>query len=903
MSARGSIAVRAAVGIYRSATRLLPRSFRTEYGAELADCFSRIAADGRQRGRFAVASVLLFSIFDLLVSAPRQHLAAARAGVLDPGGAWVGSCIDLRLALRRLARRPSFSLTAIATLGLGLGAATAVFTLVHGVLLRPLPYPEAEGIVAVDHGGKGIGIDRGLGVTHGVYRFYQERTGSLDALGMYGWTGQILTGAGEPVRLASVRATPSLGEVLGVAPRLGRWFTPDDVRPGAPRTIVLSHALWRERFGGDEGVVGRVVQLDEVPHEVVGVMPRDFTFPDREASLWTPLPVPETGLGGWNFKAVGRLAPGSDATAAERELTALLPKLREVSDDPARVEAYLDEAKVYPRVVGLQEEVVGDLRATLWVLLGAVGFVLVIAVANVANLFLVQAEERRRATAVRAALGAGGVRLLRGFLAESGVLALLAGSVGLSLAWIAVAALRATAPIQVPRLQEAHLDPTVVGACLGGCVAAALLLGPLALLAARGSAEAVGLREGASGAISVRRRVHGRSVLVGVQVALALVLLIAAGLMFRTFDHLRRSDLGFTERQALTFEVALPESRYASRARAGDFHDRLLGRLAALPGVEAAGAVGRCLPLTGHMCWGETLVAEGFPRPEGELPPVTGVRIATPGYFATLGIPVRGRVFRPGDESRAASPAILSEAAAAAYFHDADPIGRRISFRDEEPSWYTVVGVAADVRARVGSDDFLRTVYLPMRDETDDGPPATAMSYVLRTAVPPTSLVAAVRAAVGELDPLVPLAEVRSLRQVIGKALAPTTFTLALLAVAGSLALLLGMVGLYGAVAYGVSRRRAEIGVRLAVGASGPDIVRMILRQGGAVVLAGTAVGLAGALALSRLMESLLVGVSPTDPLSFSLLTALLLAVATGALWLPARRAARVSPSTALRSE
>jgi predicted permease len=397
--------------------------------------------------------------------------------------------------------------------------------------------------------------------------------------------------------------------------------------------------------------------------------------------------------------------------------------------------------------------------------------------------------------------------------------------------------------------------------------------------------------------------VRGRNVLVGAQVALALVLLIGAGLMFRTFDHLRSSDLGFTERQALTFEVPLPETRYGARVEAGAFHQRLLERLAALPGVEAAGAVGHCLPLAGHMCWGESLEAEGFPIAEGEVPPVTGVRIATPGYFEALGIAVRGRTLRPGDESGGTPSAVLSEAAAIAYFGSTEPIGRRISFGGEEPTWYTVVGVARDVRGRVGTDDFFRTVYLPIRPDTAEGPPPTSMTFVLRTAVPPTSLVPAVHDAVAEIDPLVPLARVRSLREVIGAAIAPTTFAMALLGIAGALALVLGMVGLYGVMAYWVSRRTAEIGVRLAVGANGADVVLMVLRQGAKLVLAGVAAGLLAAFGLSRLLESLLVGVSPTDPLSFALLTALLVAVATGALWLPARRAARVSPSVALRGE
>ncbi|HVS02697.1 MAG TPA: FtsX-like permease family protein [Thermoanaerobaculia bacterium] len=551
----------------------------------------------------------------------------------------------------------------------------------------------------------------------------------------------------------------------------------------------------------------------------------------------------------------------------------------------------------------LLDSVVGDLRSTLWILLGAVGFVLLVAVANVANLFLVRAEEGQQPTAVRAALGAGRVRLLRGSLAESLTLALAAGAVGLALAGAAVAALRRMAPVEVPRLHEVRLDPTVAGVSLAACLAAALLFGLLPLLGGSRRPLAGRLRDAGRHATGGRRRVRGRNLLVAAQVALALVLLIAAGLMFRTFANLRGADLGFAHRQALTFEIALPEARYPSRAEARQLHRRLLERLAALPGVEAVGAVAQCLPLVPSMCWGETLQAEGRPTPEGQVPPVTGARIATPDYFRTLGIPLRGRPFTLADEEGAEPVAILSEAAAAAYFPGEEALGERITFGGDDAVWYRIVGVAGDVAARVGSDDFQRLVYLPLLPRGEDGTPALRLGYVLRTAVPPSSLAPAVRAALAELDPLVPLADVRTLDDRIDEALAPTAFTLALLAIAGGLALLLGTVGLYGVVAYAVSRRSGEIGVRLALGASGAAVVRMVLGQGGAVVLAGTAVGLLAALGLTRLMEAMLVGVSPTDPASFALLTLLLLAVAAGALWIPARRAARVSPSEALRND
>ncbi len=897
--------VRWATSVYMAVARLLPGEFRLEYGAELESCFRGIAAEARRsRGRLAVVSVLFRSVADLAARAPQEHLVAARSGVLAPGGGWSGTWLDARQAVRRLVRRPTFALASIVTLGLGIGASTSVFSLVHGVVLSPLPYPESERIVRVDHGGSEIGIPYGLGVTYGFYRFYAGHLGGVEAIAMYQGMELTLTGTGDPVRLEGFRATPSLAAVLRFRPALGRWFTDSEGEPGGPLVAVLSHDTWRDRLGGDPSAVGSTVTLSGNAFEVVGVLPEDFSFPHQDVDFWVPRVVPETGVGGWNEQSVARLAPGAKPESLEREMEGLFPLFREVTDDPAGLDAYLIDAGIFPRIVPLKADVVGDVQATLWILLGTVGFVLLIAVANVANLFLVRAEDGERETAVRTALGAGRTRILRSFLAETLLVAAGGGAIGIGAAAAAIRILRSTAPGNVPRLHEVGLDPTVLAVAIGTTVVAALLLGLLPALrggrAGRRLTES--LKEGGRRSTTSRGRLRGRNVLVAAQVALALVLLIGSGLLFRTFQELRAVNPGFTTRQALTFEIGLPGARYEDAASVMAFTDRLLARLGSLPGVESAAGIARCVPLVGHMCWGETLEAEGRPTPEGEVPPVTGARVATTGYFETLGIPVRGRTFTPADGTAEANVAILSEAAAEAYFPDDDALGRRIRFSDDDP-WLTIVGIAGNVKGTVADDRFQRLIYRPVLPVDVQGPPASPMIYVLRTSVPPAGLAAAARRTVQELDTGLPLARVRTLQAVIDEATAPAAFALTLVGLAAAMALLLGAVGVYAVVAYAVSQRTAEIGVRMALGARASDVQRMVVRQGGVVVLAGVVLGLLGALALTRVMAGMLYGVAPTDPVSFGALTAVILAVAGLALWLPARRASMVEPREALRAE
>ncbi|HKJ91819.1 MAG TPA: ABC transporter permease [Longimicrobiales bacterium] len=441
---------------------------------------------------------------------------------------------------------------------------------------------------------------------------------------------------------------------------------------------------------------------------------------------------------------------------------------------------------------------------------------------------------------MRAALGAHRGRLARGSLTESALLVGTAGVAGIGAAALGGGVLRRWAPVNIPRLSEVGLNPVVVGVALAACLVTAVLLGLIPLLRPRRDPGA-SLRDGGWGTVS-GGRLRGRNVLVATQVALALVLLIGSGLLFRTFRQRRSVDPGFTTRRALTFEIGLPPSRYATRVDARRFHDALLSRLRALPGVTSAAAVGQCLPLSDGMCWGETLQAEGHPTPKGQVPPVTGARVASADYFRAMGIAVRGRAFTSSAETGPAV-AILSEAAAAAYFPGEDAVGRRVRF-GEDDSWRTVVGVARNVRGRLSTDDFERLIYLPMRAAETAGPPPSQMAYVLRTDVAPTSLAPAVRRVLADLDPSIPMADVRTVADPVARATAPTSFALVLIGLAAFISLLLGAVGVYAVVAYAVSRRTAEIGVRMAFGAGITDVRRMVLRQGGRVVLVGVGLGL-----------------------------------------------------------
>ncbi len=882
--------VRAAIAVYGTLARLLPYDARARWGDEQTACFIEFARAAHERkGALSVGAVLLQSTGDLMLRLPREHVRNGAAGT---------AFSELRYAFRSLLRAPGFSAASVLTLGLGLAAALSVFTLVYGVLLKPLPYGEPDRLVELDHRATRLDVDGGLGMTYGFFRFYAERMSTVEELALYSTATLTLTGPDQAVRITGARTTPSLAPLLEVMPALGRWFTADEGRGEGQPTIVLSHRLWRDAFGSDPGIVDRTVELEGAPHRVVGVMPDRFAFPERSIDIWIPWQPPTTGIGGWNLRSVARLADGTEIESVTREMTDLLPRLVE-TDGTGQARDYVENAGVVPYVVSLHERVTGPVRGTLLVLLGTVGFVLLVALANVGNLFLVRAEEGRHRTALRRALGASAGRLATGHLLEALLLTGTAGLVGTALAWLAVDTVRSGTPVAIPRLHEVGLDPVLALAAAGLCALIGLALA--AIPALRGSGEAMLPFRDDGRSTAGGGRLRGRNVLVAAQMALALVLLVGSGLLLRTFSELRSADPGFHERQALTFRVGLPAARYGGRAAALAFHEELEDRIAAIPGVRRMGAVAPCLPLSGDLCWGEVLQIEGRPAEPGASPIVTGTRAVTPGYFESMGIAVRGRAIEERDLVDGEAIAVLSETAAARHFPGEDPIGRRVSLRGPEPTWYTVVGVADDVRARIEDTSLTTLIYLPARPAGTDGPPPHTMAYVVATSIPPASLAPAVREAVRALDPGVPVADVATVREHIARAMAPTTFSFAVIGVAALIALLLGAVGVYAVTSYAVSRRTAEIGIRMALGAGGREVRTMVLRQGGTAVAAGVIIGLAAALGLSRFLEGMLHGVPTTDPVTYAAITGILAVVAGAALWWPARRASRVDPVEAIR--
>jgi predicted permease len=826
-----------------------------------------------------------------------------------------GMTQDIRQAARRLLRTPAFTLAAVVTLGLAIGANGSIFAVVQHVVLNPLPYPESDRLVEVDHGVQAVNVPNGLGVTRGLYLHYAERARTLESLAAYDEETPTLTGAGEPEQIATVRATPSLGRVLQVMPALGRWFTAQEGTPGASAVAVLSHGFWVRRYGASSDLVGRAITLDGVPTTVIGVMPQNFAFPAPGVDAWTVQQLSRAaGFGTWEYKAVARLRVGVTPADARAELRGMVASVIEAYPGDPLARAQMQANPIFI-VRTLKEATVGTIARSLWILLAAVALVLLVACANLANLFLVRFEARQRDVAVRRALGSGRRGIAAYFLSESALLALAGGMVGLALAFGAVQTLVAIGPPNLPRLSEIRVDAIVIAFTFGLALITGVTFGVAPLL--HGAPLAATLHEGGRSHTASRRRHHARRVLMGTQVAFALVLLIASGLMVRSFQELRAVDPGFDAASTLTFTVGLPQNEYPTRAAAAATHQAILDRVSALPGVARASAT-TCLPLAGG-CHGNTVLIEGRAIPPGDVPPVALFRGVAADYFAAMGTPLRaGRGLTREDVDQRQPVAVISESFARATFPSEDPIGRRVASnlppvrRGEAPAleWLTIVGVVANTPIRTPGENFATPhLYMPMTIAGGPdiprlvGPNVAAMTYVVRTSTPPLGLVRAARQAIDGINPQLPIAQVSPMQVLLDRASAQTAFMMVLLATAAAVALLLGLIGIYGVMSYIVTQRTGEIGLRLALGAQPREVAGMIVRQGGAIALAGIAVGLGAALAGSRLLESLLFNVGPRDPGVFVATTVALLVVAVVACWVPARRAARMSPVEALRAD
>ncbi len=825
---------------------------------------------------------------------------------------------DLRFALRRLAREPGYSVPTMATMAFGIGVTVAVFTLVNGVLLRPLPYPDAERLVEVRHEAPGAELAV-TGLSIGTFLHYREGNRVFEEIGVYMEDARPLTDGDAPEQVRTALVSPDLLQVLGARPHLRRLPRAADFEPDGWSGLFISYDLWVRRYGADPSIVGRTIELDRRSGTVVGVAQPGFHFPHPETRVWIVWPQeerqaryggPRASVRGLYMNGVARLRPGVSTDEAERDLDRLIRTLPDVYPDVTADQ--LDRMGLRGVVVPLKETVVGDVRVALLLLLTTAGFLLLITLANATNLSLVRAERLRGEVALERALGASDGRVARRFLSEGALLAAVGGSLGLALAWVAVELRFGFDPEGIPRLGEVVMDGAAVGLGVVLALLTAALLAMVALSSTRRPNPAAALT-GTLGRVTAGPKEQlGRRFLVVAQVALALALLIGAALMAQSFWQLKQVELGFRPEGGVTFFLPVPSSAYPDHQASARLHAQVLERLRALPGVEAAGAATvAAFPLAPVPDYYVDRVSVAN-RPAGDSAdaPHALFSYATADYFRAMGIPLlKGRTFQTADASPGAPGVILSAALARSLFGGGDPIGRRVRLRTLGDLPLHVVGVAGDVPSRTIADGPSRAVYLPHIQRAQDdttpvrfGSPRDEM-YVVRTSLPPLSLVPAIRRTIDGVDPKLAMARIGTLEDLVDRSMTRPRVTMLLLLVGAGTALFLGLVGIYGVLAYAVRQRGSELGIRIALGASPVGVVRMVVREGAVLASIGIAAGLVAAFALTRLLGSLLYQVSPSDPATFAGMAALLFAVAIVASYVPARRAGRIDPVQALRTE
>lgn len=813
---------------------------------------------------------------------------------------------DVRYAVRQWRLRPGFAVVVLLTLGLGIGANVAIFSVVDGVLLSPLPYDEPDRLMLIHSQFDSLGFDK-FWVSAPEFLEFREWNTSFEEVGAYAVRSANVRGADRPERVTVGYVTAGMFPVLGVEPERGRFFTEAEDAPNTEPVLVLSHELWMRSFNGDPALVGRTVEVDGDEHTVVGVMKPGFDVEDSGVEVWLPMaidPADPGGRGSHFLYLIGRLADGVSPEAASQEMNALLHRWEEEFPNNHAPNTEGHGMSMRP----LQEDLVGETRPAMLLLAGVVALVLLIACANVANLLLARAEARQREIAIRTALGAGGGRLMRQFLTESVLLSLLGGLVGTLLALGGLRWLLAADPEAVPRLGEVGIDGRVLLFALGVSIVTGLVFGFAPALHARARTFFTALKDGGRSSAG-RGRQTFRRVLVVAEVALAVVLVVGAGLLLKSFWTLSQVDPGFEPEGVLSFQVSLPSTTYPDEVQVASFYERLTERLESLPGVQSVGAMTGLPP--SRSINANTTQLEDVPQgPDDPIHNIDYYQFVTPGYFETLGVrAVDGRLFEAVDGADSLPVVIINERLAERFYPDRNPLGQRIRrgwFGDDEP-WFTVVGVVEDVK-QGGMDQEAGTelyfLHRQVPSTTPSGVPRTLYGVVrIDEERDPMSLAQAVRAEVARLDPALPVARMMPLTEVVGDALSRSRFLTLLVGAFGVLALLLAAVGTYGVLSYAVEQRRHEMGVRMALGADASRVLRLVLSHGMGLVAAGLVIGLGLAVLLRQAVASVLYGVTPGDPATFLVVTAVLLLTGLTACLVPAGRATRVDPMVALRTD
>lgn len=897
--------VRLSLGVYRALLRAYPPAFRDEFGDAMEATFrDAVLAAHARAGTVGLIRLWIRMVKDVVQSVTRERIDAARrkagrdnvARQQIPGrkrSSMMGTLLhDTRYALRSLLRAPAFTTVSVLTLGMGIAAVVTMFGVIHGVLLRPLPYPEPDRLVRI-FGGSTDDLGNVSPIDAMDWRA-QSRT--LEDITLLDGSLLALTGSGEAEMVMTNAASATLLDALSVEPLVGRRFTEEDETIGRHRVVMLSYAFWQSRFGGDRSVVGRTVNLQGAPFEIIGVLPASFRDPAPgafgDAAMWRPFAYnyPADARGAHWLQAYARLAPGATLAGAQQELRAIMVRLEQ--EYPS---SNLGQTVT---LMTLHDSFAGELKRPLAVMSGAVAFLLLIACANVANLMLARASTRRRELAVRAALGGGRLRIMRQLFAESGWVAIGAAAVGVAVAWAGLRLATAAIGRNIAFAGELGIDGTVLLFSIGVSAFTALLFGLVpALQAMHGDIQDT-LRDGGRGSTTGVSSNRMRGALVIAEVALSLVLLVGAGLLARSFQKLSSVDAGFDRQSVLTATLSLPAAHYSEEQRL-TFFQQFEERAGSLPAVREAGLV-NMLPMSNRWSCDSFALGDREPPPEGQEP-CAETRTVTPTYFDAFSIPsLRGRQFTDADREGTLPVAIINRRMADEYWPGADPIGKRVKWgwSGADSPWLEIVGVVGDVKHFGLEGDDRAAIYTPLAQNS-----LSRMTLVASTNGDPASVASDIRGIVRTMDGDIPLMQLETMAQVVSRSVAEPRFRTVLLGVFAAVALLLSLTGLYGVLAFAVAQRTNEFGIRMAVGADRADVSRMVVRQGLTLVMGGVLIGLPVALLATRTLQGLLFEIPATDTATFASIIALLLVVSGLASWIPARRATRVDPMVALREE